>query len=426
MALKVVIVPIFWGDAWNQGKGPIPWKGVYVDVQRVARSYYLNGLAGHGLAPVAQVEPQILVPATQSQIPNNFNADQIWKFLDGEIDTNRTVPPPGTWDQTKFRVYYGIAIAPNHANANPNHFGENNPYPGYRGVSAGYATANSDRPGVVETFWHEVIEGASGDQIGDACEKEKFPVDGIRVQRYFVDGRCWPYIDLKTTREVVGPTHTEGPFEATVPIWNGLCGEEKLSYHIVYTSWSVTAVANEPHLATSAFRWQVNGQAVPPGRTVLNLAAESIQPPLKQDRQLTTVTVEAQNSGDTLTVVTKPTDGNYDLDVQVESDQSAASNETVTIEGMDCPELDDATNKCRDWYKRNTLKLDRDWNKWVDPSDPLIRLIRERPEEEQERLVEFVSAARQLEKLGRPEAEEIATRLASVLRITPVQIFGRN
>ncbi len=94
------------------------------------------------------------------------------------------------------------------------------------------------------------------------------------------------------------------------------------------------------------------------------------------------------------------------------------------INGIACPELDQADERCREWFERETDKLTRDWDHWVDPSDPLIKIV-DRSGVERERVLGAVGAARQLAALGQPEAPEIASRLAEALHIEPGMILPR-
>ncbi len=431
---EIVIVPIFWGTAWRPGNGPIDWTGVDADIRNVAATYYFTGLNGHGLESQGTVAPAVLIDDVGQNaipIPNNFKADQIWSFLDGLIDgANAKVPAPTKWNANVFRVYYGIAIAPNHFNVNPNTFGENNKT--YRGVSAGYATANSDRRGAVMTFMHEVVEGAANDEIVDPCQAQTFPINGVDVERYHVDGRCWPHVDITSLNSNPSPSTTEGPYpKAAVPIDRGLCGTEELSYTVVETPFTVTAIPSAPGF-TAGFIWSINGTQVPPGAAplILSVPVDSIdpRPPRTFQPHPIQATLNVLEADAELRFVTDPQDGNFDLDITVDllTEDIATTDATISMIGLACPELDAADKNCRDRFRRAGEKLDQNWNHWVNPGDPILTAIEKQPATERGRLLTLVSFARQLKAHGEAVAEEFTARVASALGVEPDVVIGKT
>ena len=425
MARTIVIVPVFWGKAWLPGNGPIPWTDVDADIRTVAGSYYLAGLADHGLAAIATVQPAMVVQAAQDEIPNPLKEQDVWGLLDGLID-NGTVQAPSHWDANQFRVYYGVAVAPGHADENPIHFGKNNKT--YRGASAGYATANSDRAGVVQTYWHEVIEGAANDEIVDDCRAQRIIAKGVRVSRYKVRGRCWPWVDVDARPSPTGDPRIEDGLRAKVEVDGGLCGERELDYHVEYRNWRVTATAQGPGIDPSTFAWSVNGVPIPANVTSvvpIPVRTSDPRPPRPPKRHDATAKIYVEQATNSLVFTTDSGDGNYDVDVGVQTigPTSAAGGE-FEIEGIVCPELDAADEQCREWYKHVTNKLTRDWNHWVDPGDPVIRIVDDSGVE-RERVLEAIGSARQLALLGQPEGSELAERLGKSLHVEPKVILPR-
>jgi hypothetical protein len=253
----------------------------------------------------------------------------------------------------------------------------------------------------------------------------------VRVSRYKVRGRCWPWIEVNADPVAIGAPGIQRDLRAKVQVAGGLCGEQELAYHVEYRNWRVTANAEAPGLDPSTFAWSVNGVPIPANQaSAVPIPVKAYDPrPPRKPRHNANATIQVEEAASLLRFVTDSADGNYYLDVGVQTmvgptASSTSSGSQVEITGIVCPELDEADKQCLDRYERETDKLTRDWDHWVDPSDPLIKIV-DRSGVERERILGAIGAARQLAALGQPEGPEIASRLADALHVKPEVILRR-
>jgi hypothetical protein len=157
----------------------------------------------------------------------------------------------------------------------------------------------------------------------------------------------------------------------------------------------------------------------------VNVQSSDPRPPNRQrPPQPTTATINVEEADSTLVFTTDPADGNYAVNIRVTTVASSFSEGTVRVRGVNCPELDEADEQCRRWLEDQTKKLDRDWEHWIDPSDPLVEIIRDRRADAEKRFLRVASAARELRALGRDGADEVAARVAEALGVDSDTVLG--
>jgi hypothetical protein len=205
---KLVVIPIYWGSKWLPSTGPmrplqpeINWINVNAAMWTIMRSWYMLGLQDYGVLP-GIVHPGLIIEDSEAVPPASFTNDQdgaAWSTMYAVIDAGR-VPPPDAWGNDYIPLY-ALMFAPGSACTNGD-FGYNLSFsnllaaPESSGVGV-WVTANSDLAGAIETFAHEMVEGASGQQIADACQPATAIIDGLKLPLYQSKtvNACWPTQD---------------------------------------------------------------------------------------------------------------------------------------------------------------------------------------------------------------------------------------
>jgi hypothetical protein len=190
---QLVVVPVYWGQKWlpgdpkmqplNRSDG-IDWVKMNSAIWTVLTSWYMTGLQDYGVIP-GFAHPG-LVDADSSP-PNPFEDAAAWDKLE-EVISSGSVPAPDAWGDDH-KVLYSLFMEPGAAYVDPNIFGRND-----KDRVRVWVTANSDFPGVVETFAHELVECASHDEIADPCQPNTVEIRGLRLPKYHSKSlnTCWP------------------------------------------------------------------------------------------------------------------------------------------------------------------------------------------------------------------------------------------
>jgi hypothetical protein len=213
---QLVVIPIFWGASWRPPATPRSFLGgrrltgavedvlgagdnsfSYIDINGALwlimhNFWYFRGLAEYGIEP-GWVYPSHIVEEGPSH--RTFGGDDCWQVLDNVV-VEGDVPAPSSWDEN-IKALYAVFVEPGHYETDPNHFGWNDPY--RDGASKVWVTANSDLAGGIETYAHEMVEGATGIQIADGPEENgpcggKVVIDHLRLPTYWSEKlqACWP------------------------------------------------------------------------------------------------------------------------------------------------------------------------------------------------------------------------------------------
>jgi hypothetical protein len=190
---QLVVVPVYWGPKWLPGDPKmqpldrsqgIDWVKMNPAIWTILTSWYMTGLQDYGLT--AGFAHPGFVDADSSP-PASFEDSFAWAKLD-EVITSGRVPSPDAWG-ADYKVLYSLFMEPGSANKDANIFGRND-----KDRVRVWVTANSDFPGVVETFAHELIEGSSHDEIADPCQPNTVEIRGLRLPQYHSKSlnTCWP------------------------------------------------------------------------------------------------------------------------------------------------------------------------------------------------------------------------------------------
>lgn len=199
---KLAVVPIYWGSKWLPPTGvmqplrpeeAITWIHMNSAMWTIMRSWYMLGLADYGVEP-GLVHPGYVIRETEDSPPPppTFESLQCWRKIN-DVIAGGLVPQPDAWGDD-YKVLYSLFLQPGSRFTNPNRFGENLKKEVYCWV-----TANSDLPGVIEFYAHEMLEASSNEEMADPCQPETVVIDGLRLPTYKSKtlNTCWP------TREAV-------------------------------------------------------------------------------------------------------------------------------------------------------------------------------------------------------------------------------
>jgi|SRR5439155_16844582 len=196
---KLAVVPIYWGSKWLPPTGvmrplhpeQINWINMNTAMWTIMRSWYMLALADYGIEP-GLVHPGCLLQTTEDQPapPPTFDPLACWFQITNVVEGG-LVPKPDAWGDD-FKVFYCLFLQPGSACSNPTTFGQNDK----ERVHA-WVTANSDLPGAIETYAHEMLEASSGVEMADPCKKAANPtviIDGLRLPTYLSKtlNTCWP------------------------------------------------------------------------------------------------------------------------------------------------------------------------------------------------------------------------------------------
>jgi hypothetical protein len=173
---KLAVVPIYWGSKWLPattalqkvaevearillGSEQINWVNLNAAMWTIMRSWYMLGFAEYGIEP-GMVHPGYVLRDAEDQPPPPaiFDADLCW-FKINDVIAGGLVPAANAWGDD-YKVLYCLFLQPGSANTNQNVFGQNDK----KAVHA-WVTANSDFPGLVGTYAHEMIEASTGQEI---------------------------------------------------------------------------------------------------------------------------------------------------------------------------------------------------------------------------------------------------------------------
>lgn len=203
---KLAVVPIYWGSKWLPastaaqkvaeieartllGREQINWINLNAAMWTIMRSWYMLGFAEYGIEP-GMVHPGYVLRDAEDQPPPTFDANLCW-FKINDVIAGGLVPAPDAWGDD-YKVLYCLFLQPRSENTDRSVFGQND-----KNAVHAWVTANSDFPGVVETYAHEMVEASTGQEIADPCQRNTpatVMIDGLRLPLFFSNqlNTCWP------------------------------------------------------------------------------------------------------------------------------------------------------------------------------------------------------------------------------------------